>query len=123
MTFISVSNALGPAAQGRVKILAVLEPKRYSKLPNVPSMSEIVPAFQKPSSWFGFFGPPGLPAPIVTRLNAEIVKGLNTPDASSVLDENGLAVIGGSAEQFGALLRDGIERYGAIIKRAGIQPE
>jgi tripartite-type tricarboxylate transporter receptor subunit TctC len=123
MTFISVSNALGPAHEGRVKILAVLEPQRYSKLPNVPSMSEIVPSFQKPSSWFGFFGPPGLPAPIATRLNAEMVKGLNAPDASSVLDENGLAVIGGSPEQFGALLKDGIERYGAIIKRAGIQPE
>src|SRR3954449_6395382 len=48
MTFISVSNALGPAHEGRVKILAVLEPQRYSKLPNVPSMSEIVPSFQKP---------------------------------------------------------------------------
>jgi tripartite-type tricarboxylate transporter receptor subunit TctC len=123
MTFISVSNALGPAQEGRIKILAVLEPKRFSRLPNVPSMSEIVPAFQKPSSWFGFFGPPGLPAPILTRLNAEMVKALNAPDTNAVLEENGLAVIGGSPEQFGALIRDGIERYGAIIKRAGIQPE
>ena len=65
----------------------------------------------------------GLPAPILARLNAEMVKALNAPDTNAVLEENGLAVIGGSPEQFGALIRDGIERYGAIIKRAGIQPE
>ena len=72
MVFISVANADAAAKAGQVKILAVLEPERYSKLPNVPSMSEIIPAFRKPSSWFGFFGPPGLPQPIVTRLNTEM---------------------------------------------------
>ena len=123
MTFISISNALGPMQDGRVKILAVLEPARYAKLAQIPSMSEIVPAFRKPSSWFGFFGPAELPAPVVTRLNAEIGKALNAPDVLPALDENGLAVIGGSPERFAALIRDGIERYGAIIKRAGIHPE
>ena len=74
MVFISVSNADPAAKAGQVKILAVLEPARYSQLPDVPSMSEIIPAFRKPSSWFGFFGPPGLPEPIVTRLNTEMVR-------------------------------------------------
>ena len=123
ITFISVSNALGPMQDGRVKILAVLEPTRFAKLPQIPSISEIIPAFRKPSSWFGFFGPPGLPAPIVTRLNTEIVNALNAPQVHSILDDNGLAVIGGSPQQFASLLQDGIERYGAIIKRAGIPPE
>ena len=123
MTFISVSNALGPMQDGRVKILAVLEPTRFAKLAQIPSMSEIVPSFRKPSSWFGFFGPTGMPAPIVARLNAEIGKALAAPDVLPVLDDNGLAVIGGSPEQFSGLIRDGIERYGAIIKRAGLQPE
>jgi len=123
MTFISVSNALGPVQEGHVKILAVLEPNRFGKLANIRSMTEIVPAFRKPSSWFGIFGPSGLPAPIVARLNAELDKALKAPDVRPTLDDNGLAVIGGSPEQFAALIRDGIERYGAIIKRAGIQPE
>jgi tripartite-type tricarboxylate transporter receptor subunit TctC len=123
MTFISISNALGPMQDGHVKILAVLEPTRFGKLPDIRSMTEIVPTFRKPSSWFGFFGPPGLPAPILMRLNGEIGKALNAPDVKPTLDDNGLAVIGGSPEQFAALIRDGIERYGAIIKRAGIKPE
>ncbi len=123
MTFISLNNALAPAAEGRVKILAVLEPTRYVRLPDVPSMSEIIPAFQKPSSWFGFLGPAGLPAPIVTRLNVEIVKALQAPDVLSTLEETGYAVIGGSPEDFAALIKDGIARYGEIIKAAGIPPQ
>jgi tripartite-type tricarboxylate transporter receptor subunit TctC len=123
MVFISVSNAIPAMQTGRVKILAVLEPTRYPKLPQVRSMSEIVPAFQKPSSWFGFFGPAGLPREIVTRLNIEMVKALNASDVRGKLEDNGMTVIGGTPEQFGALMQDGIVRYGAIIKAAGIQAE
>jgi tripartite-type tricarboxylate transporter receptor subunit TctC len=123
MVFISVSNAIPAMQTGRVKILAVLEPTRYAGLPQVRSMSEIVPAFQKPSSWFGFLGPAGLPREIVTRLNAEMAAALNAPDVRSKLEDNGMTVIGGSPEQFGALMQDGIARYGAIIKATGIQSE
>ncbi|MGZ3287804.1 MAG: Bug family tripartite tricarboxylate transporter substrate binding protein [Xanthobacteraceae bacterium] len=123
MVFISVSNAIPAMQTGRVKILAVLEPTRYARLPQVRSMSEIVPAFQKPSSWFGFLGPAGLPREIVTRLNAEMAAALNSPDVRSKLEDNGMTVIGGSPEQFGALMQDGIARYGAIIKATGIQSE
>ena len=123
MVFISVSNAIPAMQTGRVKILAVLEPTRYPKLPQVRSMSEIVPAFQKLSSWFGFFGPAGLPLEIVTRLNIEMVKALNASDVRGKLEDNGMAVIGGTPEQFGALMQDGIVRYGAIIKATGIQAE
>ena len=123
MVFISVSNAIPAMQTGRVKILAVLEPTRYPKLPQVRSMSEIVPAFQKPSSWFGFLGPVGIPREIVTRLNAEMVKALNASDVRGKLEDNGMTVIGGTPEQFGALMQDGIVRYGAIIKTTGIQAE
>ena len=123
MVFISVSNAIPAMQTGRVKILAVLEPTRYPKLPQVRSMSESAPAFQKPSSWFGFFGPAGLPREIVTRLNIEMVKALNASDVRGKLEDNGMTVIGCTPEQFGALMQDGIVRYGAIIKATGIQAE
>ena len=123
MVFISVSNALPAMQTGRVKILAVLEPTRYARLPDVRSMTEIIPAFQKPSSWFGFLGPAALPREIVTRVNTEMVKALAAPDVVAKLDDAGMAVIGGTPEQFAALMQDGIARYGAIIKAAGIQPE
>jgi tripartite-type tricarboxylate transporter receptor subunit TctC len=122
MAFLSLSNALA-TEQGSIKILAVLEPKRFDKRPEIASMSESLPAFNKPSSWFGFFGPAGMPAPIVTRLNGEIVKALSAPDVLPKLGEQGLAVIGGTPQDFAALLADGIARYGEIIKAAGVQPE
>jgi tripartite-type tricarboxylate transporter receptor subunit TctC len=92
-------------------------------MPNVPSISETVPEFRKPSSWFGFFGPAGMPKDIVARLNQEIVKALNAPDVRPKLEETGLAIMGDTPEQFAALLKSGIEEYGRIIKTAGIQPE
>jgi tripartite-type tricarboxylate transporter receptor subunit TctC len=123
IAFTSVSTALPNLQGGRIKILAVLEPERYSRLPDMPSISETLQAFRKPSSWFGFLGPAGMPQPVVLRLNAEIIKGLNAPDVLPKLQDSGYAVIGGTPDSFGALIKDGIERYGAIIKAAGIQPE
>jgi tripartite-type tricarboxylate transporter receptor subunit TctC len=123
MVFISVSNALPAVESGRVKILATLEPVRWVRLAEVPSMSEIIPAFKKPSSWFGFLGPAGLSHAVTTRLNTEIVKALEAPDVVGKLDDNGMTVIGGTPEEFATLIADGIARYGAIIKAAGIHPE
>jgi tripartite-type tricarboxylate transporter receptor subunit TctC len=123
MAYLSISNVLGLADQASVKILAVLETKRFPARPQIPSMSEVLPSFRKPSSWFGLFGPPGLPAPITARLNAEVVKALHAADVMPKLNDNGMAVIGGTPEEFKALIEDGIARYGAIIKAAGVQPE
>ena len=120
MVFISVSNAMAGVRQGSVKILAVLEPARYAKLPQAPSMSEIIPAFRKPSSWFGFFGPAKLPPEIVARLSTEMRKAIAAPDVRAKLEAADFAVIGDTPEEFAALLKDGIARYGAIIKAAGI---
>jgi tripartite-type tricarboxylate transporter receptor subunit TctC len=61
-----------------------------------------------------------MPAPIVKRLNAEMNKALNEPDVKAKLEAADFAVIGGSPEEFAALIKDGIQRYGEIIKAAGI---
>jgi tripartite-type tricarboxylate transporter receptor subunit TctC len=123
MAFLSISNALALGDNAGIKILAVLEPHRFARRPDIPSISEAVPAFRTPSSWFGVFGPAGLPIPMVTRLNGEIIKTLAAADVKAKLDENGLTVIGGSPEDFRALIVDGLSRYGAIIRAAGIKPE
>src|SRR5215467_10931971 len=123
MAFLSISNVLALGDTGNVKILAVLEPMRFARRADIPSTSEAIPAFRKPSSWFGVLGPAGLPAPTVAKLNGDIVKALRAADVQGKLDENGMAVIGGTPEDFRALIVDGIARYGAIIRAAGIKPE
>jgi tripartite-type tricarboxylate transporter receptor subunit TctC len=123
MAFLSISNALALGDNAGIRILAVLESQRFARRPDIPSMSEAIPAFRKPSSWFGVFGPAGLPTPLAARLNGEIIKALAAADVKAKLDENGLSVIGGSPEDFRTLIVDGIARYGAIIRAAGLNPE
>jgi tripartite-type tricarboxylate transporter receptor subunit TctC len=120
---ISLSSARGALTSGKAKVLAILESERYAKLPDVPSMSEVLPGFRKPSTWFGFFGPAKLPRDIVMRLNAEMKKAIMAPEARAKLEGQDLIIIANTPEEFAALQRDGIEKFGAIIKAAGIEPQ
>ena len=56
-------------------------------------------------------------------LDAEIIRALESPDVRPKIEDNGYAVIGGTPEEFRALIRDGIARFGTIIKAAGIEPQ
>jgi tripartite-type tricarboxylate transporter receptor subunit TctC len=120
---ISLSSARGALASGRAKVLAILEPHRYDKMPDVPSMTEILPAFRKPSTWFGFFGPAHLPPEIVARLNAEMRKAITAPAVREKLEAQDLKIIADTPEEFAALQKDGIEQFGEIIRAAGIKPQ
>jgi tripartite-type tricarboxylate transporter receptor subunit TctC len=123
VAFTALSSATPHIEAGSARILAVLEPARFSKMPNVPSISETIPAFQKPSTWFGFFAARATPAPIVDRLNSEIVKILNQPDFRALFENNSYTVIGGSPEDLRNLMVDGIARFGKIIEAAGVKPD
>lgn len=123
VAFTALSSATPQIEANRARILAVLEPTRFPRVPDVPSISESIPAFQKPASWFGFFAPRGTPEPIVRRLNSEIVKIMDEPDIHKLLEDNSYTVIGGSPEHLKALMIDGIARFGTIINAAGIKPE
>jgi tripartite-type tricarboxylate transporter receptor subunit TctC len=123
MLFTSCSTVAPHAAAGKARILAVLEPERFSRLADVPSISESLPAFKKPSTWFGIFGPKGLPEPVVTRLNKEFNTVLQLPDIKARFEDNAYTVIGGSPDKLRDLLADGIDRFGQIIKSAGIKAE
>ncbi len=121
--FNSLASVLPHMRSGKVKVLAVLEANRYPGLPQVPSIGEFVPGFEKPASWFGLFGPAALPAPVLARLHEEIVKSLKERDVSSKIDELAMSAVANTPEQFSAMIRAGIEQYGRLIKAAGIQPE
>jgi tripartite-type tricarboxylate transporter receptor subunit TctC len=123
VAFTALSSAMPQIEANRARILAVLEPTRFSNVPDVPSISEFIPAFQKPPTWFGFFAPRGTPEAIVKRLNSEIVKIMDEPDIHKLLQESSYTVIGGSPDHLKTLMIDGMTRFGKIIQAAGIQPE
>ena len=127
MTFIAVTSALPFVAQGNMKVLALLFPPgytgRFSAMPNVPSITETLPDFEKPASWFAYFGPADMQSAVVQRLNVEIVKAINAPDLRPKLDEAGVVIIGTTAQQFASAYKAGFAAYAKITKAAGIVPE
>jgi tripartite-type tricarboxylate transporter receptor subunit TctC len=123
MTLSAVAGTLPMARAGKLRLIAILEATRFSGLPDMPTVGESLPGFEKPASWFGYFGPARMPAPIVARLHTEIVKTLQAPEIRAKLDETGQAVIGNSPAEFAAQIKRGYEVYGKAFALTGITPE
>ena len=118
------SSAVKPLmSTGKLKVLGLLEHKRYDGMPGIPTVSETVPGFVKSASWFAMFGPVALPRPIINRLNAEINKALKQPDVLARFDESGIAAVGGTPEELANTLKSDIEKSGTLIKALGIVSE
>ena len=121
--FTTLSTALPQARGGKIRILGLVESQRQPSAPEIPTIGESVPGYAMPRSWLGFFAPAGQPAPIVKRLNAELLKELHAPDIRAKLEAAGMPVAGTSAEEFAAVVKNDIEMYGKIAVAAGIKPE
>ena len=121
--FTTLSTAIPQMRGGKIKILGLVEAKRQPSVPEIPTIGESLPGYAMPRSWLGFFGPAGMPAPIVKRLNAEMLKALHAPDIRAKLEAAGMPVIGTSAEEFATVVKDDLEMYRKITTAAGIKPE
>ena len=99
-------------------MLAVVDDKRYSELPNVPTNLEALPGFAPKTSWLGMFGPAKMPPAIAHRLTAELQKALKDPETAKNLNAQGMPVIASTGEEFAARLREDIDGWGPIV-RAG----
>ena len=123
MHFSTVAALQTYIRNGRLKALGVTTTARSSMLPDVPTMSEAgLPGFEM-LSWFGLLGPAATPRAIVTRLNAETIKALNTPDMKSAIAAQGAELMAGTPEQFSDHIKSEIARIGKIARTAGIKAE
>jgi len=115
-----VTTALPQIRTGKVRALAVLTEQRIPALPDVPTGKEAgVDGFTMPL-WYGMFAPAATPREIVSRLNRELVRALESADIRERLTALGVEPWPGTAEQLGKLLREDIERYGAVVRSAGV---
>jgi tripartite-type tricarboxylate transporter receptor subunit TctC len=115
----SVPTMLGQIKQGKVRALAVTSAKRIDDLPNVPTINESGYKGFDAVTWFGFLAPAGTPKDVVARLNAEFNKVLKQPELRKKLSEEGADPVGGTPEQFAALIKDDIVRWGKVVKDSG----
>lgn len=108
---------------GRLKALAITGKSRLATLPDVPTFAEAgLPEYDF-QLWFGVLAPAGTPKDIVDKLSAEIGRILALPDIRQQLAGHGLDVAYRTPEQFGTLMRSDLERFGKVIKAAGIKVE
>jgi tripartite-type tricarboxylate transporter receptor subunit TctC len=123
MMFSNVADIGSQIKAGKVKPLAVTATKRASLLPEVPTMEEAgLPGFVI-TSWFGLLAPAGTPAPVIARLNAEMVKVLGRAEVKATLGAQGLEVASSTPEQFGEHIKSEIARFTKIARAAGIKAE
>ena len=120
--FATMTASIGHIRSGQLRALAVTTLKRSDALPGVPTVAETVPGFEA-SSWFGIAAPKGTPADIVDTLNRETNAGLADPTIKARLDDMGGMALTGSPADFGKLITDETEKWGKVIRDAGIKAE
>lgn len=114
--------ALPHVRSGRLKAIAVTTAQRARGWPEVPAMAETLPGYES-SIWHGVVVPKGVPAVIVRRLNREIGEILQIAEIRNRLANQGAEPVGGTPEQFSALIKAEIEKYARLLKDAGIRQE
>jgi tripartite-type tricarboxylate transporter receptor subunit TctC len=117
----SVPTLIGHIRNGKMRPLAVTSAKRMPDLPNVPTIAESGYSGFEAVTWFGFVAPAATPKDIVVRLNTEFNKALQVPDLKKKLNDQGADVLGGTPEQFGALMKKDTIRWSTAVKASGAQ--
>jgi tripartite-type tricarboxylate transporter receptor subunit TctC len=121
------STALPPTTPqiqaGRLRALAVTAAKRSAALPEVPSIVEAGFKGQEADTLQGVLVPAGTPKPIVTKVHADIARALAAPDVKERITAQGFDIIASSPEQFSAQIRTEIEKWGKVIRAAGIKAD
>jgi tripartite-type tricarboxylate transporter receptor subunit TctC len=106
---------------GKLRALGVTTSTRSEALPDIPTIGDFVPGYEA-SAWYGVGAPKNTPAEIVEKLNKEINAGLADPKMKARLADLGGTVLLGSAADFGKLIADETEKWGKVVKFAGITP-
>ena len=123
MMFTGVASAIAHIKAGRLRALSVNGPKRSPTLPEVPTANESgLPGFEV-DFWVGIFAPSGTPRIVITKLNSEINRIINTREIREQFLTIGADPVGGTPEQFGAILQKDIERWGKTVKVSGMKVE
>jgi tripartite-type tricarboxylate transporter receptor subunit TctC len=120
LAFATTIASIEHIRAGQLRPLAVTTLKRSDILPDLPSISEFVPGYET-SSWFGIAAPAGTPSDIIETLNWETNAGLADPAIKARLADMGCMVLIGSAADFGKLITDETEKWGKVIRDAGIK--
>jgi tripartite-type tricarboxylate transporter receptor subunit TctC len=119
VSFAGIPNVLGHVKSGRLKVLAVTTPKRWSELPEVPTVAEAGVAGYEATLWLNVSGPAGLPADIVQRLSVEIGKALQDQELQNNFRAAGVEATAMGPVELNAFIRAEYEKWGRVVRATG----
>jgi tripartite-type tricarboxylate transporter receptor subunit TctC len=122
VTFASMPSSIAYIRAGKLRALAVTTALRSEALPDIPTVGEFVPGYEA-SGWTGIGSPKSTPTEVIDKLNREINTALADPKIKAQLADLGSLALAGSPADFGKFIADEIEKWGKVIKFAGIQPQ
>ena len=116
-----IAVGMSHARAGKLRALAQAGMKRSAAIPDVPTIDESgLPGFEV-IGWWGMLAPSKTPRPVVVLLNREVRAALESPDVKKSLLDQGMDPAGGSPEEFGALIRADMDKWGDVGKRLGVK--
>ncbi len=116
--FSGLQASMPLVRSGKLKGLAVTTPKRIAALPDLPAVAEALSGFEV-VGWYGIVGPAKMPAPIVARLHAELVKIITQPDIRERILADGSEPVGSSPEEFTKYLHADLAKWAKVVKESG----
>ncbi|MCW5667429.1 MAG: tripartite tricarboxylate transporter substrate binding protein [Piscinibacter sp.] len=120
MSFDTVTPVLQHIRSGKLRALAVTTGKRAAALPEVPTLEEAGVKGIDIGTWFGVLAPAATPKEIVAKLNAEMVKVIQSAEFRKRMDEIGAEPIGSSSEQMAAQIRSETDKFAKLVKDAKV---
>jgi len=123
LSFSTVVSSLPHVKSGRLRGLAVTSAKRTPAAPEFPTVAESgLPGYEA-VSWYGVLAPAGTPRDIVTRLNTEVVRALKLPEVRQLMLAQGAEPVSESPEQFAALIKSDIAKWGDVVRKSGAKAD
>jgi tripartite-type tricarboxylate transporter receptor subunit TctC len=120
--FAGIQAAQTLVRGGKLRGLAVTNPKRIAAIPDMPAMAEVLPGFEL-VGWYGIAAPARLPKPILTRLHAEIVKIMQAPDIRDRIVADGSEVVVNTPEEFLKYMHADLAKWAKLVKDSGAKLE
>lgn len=122
MLFTTTISAAPHIASGKLRALAITSGKRLASMANVPTIGETVPGYRA-EAFQGMVAPAGVPTAILNKLSAEVISITKSPEVVQIFQRDGAEVVGSTPREFSAFLKTEMQKWGKVIKDAGIQAD
>jgi tripartite-type tricarboxylate transporter receptor subunit TctC len=122
LMWITINVGMPFVSAGKVRALAIAEPRRMASMKDMPVIAETVPGYEV-SAWYAVLAPGGTPADVVAALSGELQRAFQAADVREKLEPLGIEITTGSAQELRTTIAADLAKWGKVVAAAGIKPE